>query len=422
MPVFQGILQSRRLARTSGLAVAVSLLGGILFGTLTAAPATPADTEARALWVRSTSLSSPAAVAAMVKSARSGHFNTLLVQVRARGDAYFTSSLEPRAASLSAQPDSFDPLALTLKLAHDQGIRVHAWIDIGLVSSAVQLPAARTHVVYRHPEWLMVPRALARDMLLLDANSQLYLDKLTRWTRAQSGDVEGLYLSPVPEAAANATVAVVADLAARYPIDGVHLDYIRYPDDEFDYSRLALEAFRAEMLSGLDPETGQQKDRATGQDLVAWPEAYPDQWRQFRRNRLTNLVTRIRESVKARRPDIIVSAAVVPDPDDALSRRLQDWAGWVRQGLLDVVCPMAYATDRAGFAAQVTQATQGAGSRPVWAGIGAYRLSSSDTIENIRIARRLGAAGIILFSYDALASLPRGLDYLAQVSRAAFTR
>jgi dihydrodipicolinate synthase/N-acetylneuraminate lyase len=68
----------------------------------------------------------------------------------------------------------------------------------------------------------------------------------------------------------------------------------------------------------------------------------------------------------------------------------------------------------------VAGARQAAGSRPVWAGIGAYRLSSSETVENIRIARQLGASGIVLFSYDSLISLPRGLDYLAQVARAAF--
>jgi uncharacterized lipoprotein YddW (UPF0748 family) len=408
--------------RVATVILAAALVAAVLPARPVAAPRKPPDAEVRALWVRSTSLISPAAVTAMVQSAQAGRFNTLLVQVRARGDAYFESRLEPRAAALAEQPDSFDPLALTLQLAHARGIRVHAWIDIGLVSSAVQLPASRAHVVYRHPEWLMVPRELARDMALLDARSRLYLDKLTRWTRSQSGEVEGLYLSPVPEDAADATVAIVADVAARYPVDGVHLDYVRYPNEEFDYSLAALEAFRADILRGLDPAAGRQKEREAGRELPAWPEAFPERWREFRRERLTSLVTRIRAGVKARRPDIIVSAAVVPDAADAATHRLQDWAAWVRLGLLDVVCPMAYAADRAAFTAQMTQATRGAASRPVWAGIGAYRLSSSDTVENIRIARNLGAAGIVLFSYDALISLPRGVEYLAQVSHAAFSR
>jgi uncharacterized lipoprotein YddW (UPF0748 family) len=409
-------------SRVTAAVVAGAFAVGVLFTTLAAGPQTPAGPEVRALWVRSASLASPKAVAEMVKSARAGQFNTLLVQVRGRGDSYFNGGLEPRAAVLDAQPDSFDPLALTLKTAHAQGIRVHAWIDVGLVSSAVWLPASRAHVVYRHPEWLMVPRALARDMALLDSKSQLYLDKLTRWTKAQSGAVEGLYVSPIPEEAADATVAVVADVVARYPVDGVHLDYIRYPNEEFDYSRAALEAFRAEVLRGLDPAAAQEQELRLGQDLVAWPEAFPAQWRTFRLDRLTSLVARIRESVKARRANVIVSAAVVPDPADATNRRLQDWGTWLQRGLLDVVCPLAYSTDRATFTAQVTEVRRLAGPRPVWAGIGAYRMSSSDTVENIRIARRLGATGVILFSYDALMSLPRGLDYLAQVSDAAFTR
>jgi uncharacterized lipoprotein YddW (UPF0748 family) len=411
-----------RRSQIRAVALAACFVVGLLSGTLGAGSEKPATDEVRALWVRSGSLSTPAAVAAMVATAKQGRFNTLLVQVRARGDAYFNGGLEPRATVLATQPDSFDPLALTLRLAHAQGLRVHAWIDIGVVSSATWLPESRAHVVYRHPEWLMVPRALARDMALLDANGQLYLDKLLRWTRAQGADVEGLYLSPVPEEAAAATVAIVADIVARYPVDGVHLDYARYPNADFDYSLGALEAFRADILRRLAASALAPKNLPDEQDLVGWTETFADEWCAFRRDRLTSLVARIRESVKARRPDVIVSAAVPPDPVDAATRRLQDWAVWLDEGLLDVVCPMAYTGDRAAFAAQVDHVREIAGPRPVWAGIGAYRLSASDTVENIRIARRLGAAGIILFSYDALVNLPRHLDYLAQVSRAAFTR
>jgi uncharacterized lipoprotein YddW (UPF0748 family) len=385
------------------------------------AGAAPAPSrEVRALWVTRSSLTTPAAVTAMVQSAKAGGFNTLLVQVRGRGDAYFASRLEPRAAALAAQPEAFDPLAVTLSLAHAQGLRVHAWINVGLVSSAAELPTSRLHLVYRHPEWLMVPRSLARDLALIDPHSQLYLDKLVRWTRAQNADVEGLFASPVPAAAVEATVAVVADIVARYQVDGVHLDYIRYPNEEFDYSRGALEAFKADVLGSLADQTRRQQERAIGGDLVAWTEAYPERWGEFRRQRLTALVTRLRDSVKARSPNVIFSAAVAPDPNEASSRRLQDWASWLERSLLDVVCPMAYATDASTFSAQVAGVRRAAGDLPVWAGIGAYRLSSSETIENIKIARKLGASGIVLFSYDSLISLPRGLDYLAQIARAAF--
>ncbi len=383
-------------------------------------PAEPS--EIRALWVTRTSLVSPAAVAEMVRQAQAGQFNTLLVQVRGRGDAYFNDGLEPRAAALSGQPASFDPLAAVLKLAHERNIRVHAWINVNLVSSAVDLPAARSHVVYRHPEFLMVPRALAHEMALLAPTSQLYLEKLARWVRSQTGEIEGLYTSPIPAAAANATVSVVADLAARYEVDGVHLDYLRYPNEDFDYSREALVAFREHVTSLLAPADRRSREQATGGDLVAWTDAFPERWREFRRDRLTALVSRVRDSVKARRPAAIVSAAVLPDPADAAARRLQQWDRWLRDDLLDAVCPMAYATDAATFASQIASAREAAGQRPLWAGIGAYRLSTSQTIENIQTARRLGAAGIILFSYDSLISAPRGSEYLSQVGRVAFAK
>lgn len=76
--------------------------------------------------------------------------------------------------------------------------------------------------------------------------------------------------------------------------------------------------------------------------------------------------------------------------------------------------------DAATFAAQAAAARLVAGARPLWAGIGAYRLSSAQTIERITTARRLGAGGIVLFSYDSLTNPPNGVDYLSQVGRAAF--
>ena len=82
---------------------------------------------------------------------------------------------------------------------------------------------------------------------------------------------------------------------------------------------------------------------------------------------------------------------------------------------------MAYTTEPARFAEQIAGARTVAGERPVWAGIGAYRLSPRETIDNIQTARRLGAAGVILFSYDSLID-PRQAspDYLPLVGRGAF--
>jgi uncharacterized lipoprotein YddW (UPF0748 family) len=374
--------------------------------------------QTRALWVTRATLSSPESIKKMVGAAQAGSFNTVLVQVRGRGDAYYTGAVEPRAPELAARPE-FDPLATVIEHAHAAGLKVHAWVAVNLVSSSASLPASREHVVYRAPEWLMVPRELAAEMKKIDLRSPAYVGRLARWTRAQSAKVEGLYTSPLHPAAQDHTAAAIREIAGRYPIDGVHLDYIRFPNDEFDYSPSAMEQFKNAVLPGLGDAERREAAAREVLDPAAYPNLFPEKWNDFRRSRLTSLVIKIRTSVKAVRPGAIVSAAVIPDAQQALDERLQDWRGWIDQSLLDVLCPMAYTTDRDVFERQIAAARAHAGSRPVWAGIGAYQLSPAQTLTHIAAATRLGA-GIVLFSYEALAAASNSADAVSELGRAAF--
>ena len=136
---------------------------------------------------------------------------------------------------------------------------------------------------------------------------------------------------------------------------------------------------------------------------------------------MTALVSRLRTAVKAERPHALVSVAVAPDVREAYEGRLQDWRTWLENGFVDVICPMAYTSEAARFAEQIATAADIAGGGSIWAGIGAYRLSPAETVDNIHTARRLGARGIVLFSYDAMiSSPPAAADYLALVNRGAF--
>ena len=373
---------------------------------------------ARALWVTRATLASPESITHMIASAEAGGFNTVLVQVRGRGDAYYVGSLEPRASELAAKPD-FDPLAMVIERAHAKGIKVHAWVAVNLVSSSVTLPASRDHVVYRSPEWLMVPRDLAAEMKKIDLRSPAYLGRLARWTRAHSSKVEGLYTSPLHPAAQDHTAAVIGEIAARYPIDGVHLDYVRFPNDDFDYSPSAMERFKNAVLPDLTE--AERRDAAAREllDPAAYPNLFPDRWNDFRRSRLTSLVIKIRTTVKTARPSALLSAAVLPDAQEAFDHRLQDWRGWIDRSLLDVLVPMAYTADPDMFRDQIAAARAAAGSRPVWAGIGAYQMTATQTLQHIAAARKLGA-GISLFSYEALVAPPNTLDTIGAIGRAAF--
>jgi uncharacterized lipoprotein YddW (UPF0748 family) len=420
------MLRSRRLPSFRRgfrplLSAVLLLISPLVLAGSAAAPHPAAEPEVRAMWVLRSSLTSPASIAAVVRAASDNGFNTLFVQVRGRGDAYFNGGVEPRAADLQRQPPSFDPLATILTSAHAAGLSVHAWVNVNLVSIAVDLPIAREHIVHRHPDWLMVPRDIAQSLAKVPASSPGYVGQLARYTRARRTELEGLYASPIVPAAADYMNAIVRDMAARYPLDGFHFDYARYPNSKFDYSRAALSEFRATVRPRLEPALRRQLDAREAIDLFAYSDARPDDWRSFRISRMTQLMRRLSATVKQERPAAVVSVAAKPDLRDAYDERLQDWGAWITGGIVDVICPMAYTADAAAFADQIASARAASGAHPVWAGIGAYRLSPAQTVANIQAARRLGAGGVILFSYDSLSD-PRAAvpDYLAQVARGAF--
>jgi len=376
-------------------------------------PTLAASEEVRGLWVQHSSLTSPAGIAAMVAAARDGGFNTLLVQVRARGEALYDSSIEPRSSELDAEPASFDPLAATIDLAHKAGLRVHAWINVNLVASAATLPRSRNHVVFRHPEWLMVPSALASALRDVDPQSPEYVATLVRWTRSVSTQVEGLYLSPVSDEAQSYTTRVVAELAARYAVDGVHLDYLRYPTEAFDYSRGAIAAFRALHAPDAPAAERARLDARSKAEPTLWTSFLPDSWEAYRRDRLTTLATRLAGAVRRARPQAMVTIAVNPNAEEAATRRLQNWRAWAAAGEFDAICPMAYAVDPKEFADQLTEARAAAGTTPLWVGVGAYQLPVAVTADRLRLVRHAGAAGVLLFSYEALAPTPGPSAYLA---------
>src|SRR5688572_2160493 len=266
----------------------------------------------------------------------------------------------------------------------------------------------------------MVPRELAAQLSRLDPRHPSYVSALARWTRGRS-DVEGLYASPLVPPAADHLVGVVRQLTRRYAVDGVHFDYARYPNDSFDYSRTAVREFRRwiePQLSAAERRTG---GAHPGKTVLAFPDALPSEWRRFRQARLTTLMSRLRDAVKSERPAATVSVAAAADLQEARERKLQDWPIWLERGIVDALCPMAYTQEPGKFGEQIAAAVAAAGSRPVWAGIGAYQLTPAQTVAHIDRARRLGAEGVVLFSYDSLVEpRNRARNYLSAVSRAAF--
>jgi len=348
------------------------------------APGAPASGELRGLWVVRTALVSPQAVDRAVDDATDAGFNALFVQVRGRGDAFYRSARASRSPLLERQPRDFDPLARLLARAHARRIQVHGWVNVLLAAHFGQ-PLPRGHVLEKHPDWAMVPKSAATAALVASDSRRL---RLILEAGRSEGDVEGYYLSPAVPRVGDHLEGVVRELVRAYPLDGLHLDFVRYPGPTYDYSRAALEGFR----------------RATGgSDLLGGPARNPAGWDDYRRQVLTALTTRLSDAARAERPGLVVSAAVAPDEAQAVNNKFQDWPRWLSSGVITALCPMTYTPDNELFRQQLESARERAsGSQAVWAGIGAYRLDVAGIVEKVVLARQSGARGVVLFSHESL--------------------
>jgi uncharacterized lipoprotein YddW (UPF0748 family) len=374
--------------------------------------------ETRALWVVRTTMSSPDSVRELVRRAKENGFTDLIVQVRGRGDAYYESSIEPRAEALTQQPAGFDPLALTIEEAHREGIKVHAWINIYLVADLESLPTSRDHPIFRHPEWVMVPRGIATELYDVQPDRGAYLDRIIEFSRLNHIELEGLFVSPAHPGVKDNLYDIWMDIATRYEVDGLHFDYVRYPNPQYDYNRVSIDRFRQEIEKKLTPSERRALLAQFRRDPLLYIRRFPAAYAEFQRAQVTELVSRIYSGVKSVKPNAIISAAVFANEEDAARSRFQNWKEWLRRGLLDVVCPMAYTPDTADFRKQLITAMNLASGKRVWSGIGAYKQTAESAVEKIRAARDLGAQGFILFSYDSSIKVsdlnPQG-DYLEKV-------
>ena len=391
----------------------------------TGAPGSNSAQEIRALWVVRTSLTSPEKIQAMVKAAADNGFNTIIVQVRGRGDAYYKSRVEPRAIELKDQPSTFDPLAVTLSEAHKRGLKVHAWLNTSLLANLDALPADAKHVYNKHPEWLAVPKAVAADLYQMSAKDPVYRQKIVEWSKANRAELEGVYTGPANPKVREHIYRIWMDVLEHYKVDGLHFDYVRFASPDFDFSRTSLTNYRKWLEPQITAAQRQELKRALKANPLAAVDMFGEKFADFQRAQITALVERIYRAVKKRRPNMTVSAAVFANDENAYTRRFQDWHRWLKMGILDVACPMAYSTDTAVFQKQIESATTAAhtSDRQVWAGIGAYRIPVESTVEKINVARSLGANGIILFSYDFTArpsDLNPGGNYLDRVNKAVF--
>ncbi|MGE5179100.1 MAG: glycoside hydrolase family 10 protein [Bacteroidota bacterium] len=364
------------------------LFGGLTLSSGIASAKPPAGFETRAIWVVKHALSTPGRVDRVVEVATEMHANTILAQVRGRGDAYYKSDIAPPGEDIGGAPAGFDPLDRLIQRAHAAGLEVHAWINVYLVWSAGAPPTSPLHVVNAHPEWISVRADGTRlvEMVPLEF---------------QEERIEGMFLAPGNPAVKRHLREIVKEIVTRYAVDGIHLDYVRYPEPTVGYDAATRTEFERQF--GVDPLQIDNPDSTTL--AVVGADRLPDlraKWIQWKRDQVTDLVRTLRADLNLQGRPIKLTAAVIADENAALNRYLQEWPTWLREGIIDAALPMTYSPTTSTVVRQLTEALEIPTHRQVWAGIAVYNEGSRDAAEKMRRARALGVDGIALFSYDTL--------------------
>src|SRR5262249_12221467 len=234
-------------------------------------------------------------------------------------------------------PVGFDGVREYIREARQRSLHVQAWIDVNRVVRISELPASRTHVIYEHPEWLMIPRELAASKLAMDPRGPAYLGQLSRWTRANQSRVDGLYISPLDPDAASYLSRLVTATVRRYIVEGVYLDAVRFPGSDFDYSRRAMDLFRADARPRLPIQERARLDEIEAIDPFGDATEFPSEWATFRQARLTALITRVHAAIKNVNSTLTITVNVPVDDDSARAEQFLDWRSWMTSRLVDGV-------------------------------------------------------------------------------------
>ena len=366
--------------------------------------------EGRGIWVVRYRLNSPVILDQIVEDANRGKFNLLFVQVHGRGDAYYCSQFVPRSEVLAETPPEYDPLGYVLQQGHATGLQVHAWLNVFYVwPYPPPLPLSPQHVVNSHPEWLIVDEG-GRTLAQYDEDER-------------AGEPsEGLYLDPANPLARNYFLQVCREVAERYDVDGIHLDFIRYPGSRWGFNQEPLEAFIQRW--GVDPRLlsvwvqNPMPERFIKGELplhMRWQYYYYSLWAEQKSQYVTELVRDVHQAVKSAKPQVILSAAVFPDPQLAYYLKGQDWPTWMDQGYLDLVVPMAYHGDHHRVMAQMAEAKRRAQGSVVFAGLGAWIKNPDQIQQEVKELKKIGVDGFSYFSYQGMKDSNE--KYIKQIKR-----
>ncbi|MCL6518209.1 MAG: family 10 glycosylhydrolase [Armatimonadetes bacterium] len=325
------------------------------------APQTVLSAEHRAFWVDAwgSGFESPSVTTAMLDYVDACNCNAVIVEMRKRGDAYYTSSYEPTGWNVTPDP-GYDCLADIVPKAHARGLEVHAWVVVNRVWTFTTPPPETTppHVYNAHPEWFS-----------LTDSGEMYDSSNGSWLDPGHPEVENYHKN------------VFMEIISNYDIDGFCLDYIRYAGSNWGYNPTAVARYNAEYgLSGNPP-------------------ANDSQWSDWRRDQVTNMVKRIYLEAKAVKPNIKIGAAIWNSSTTGRNTYFQDWDLWMQNHWLDYGAPMAYSSTNSTFNSWVDTYYNQQYGHHLYVIQGSYINTISNSMTQISYVQNKPMPGVHLYCY-----------------------
>ena len=318
-------------------------------------------TEGRAVWNHSGLGAYPGDWERSAQELAHAGFNMLIPNMAWGGVAHYASKVLPQSETFTRYGDQ---IVQCVTAARQHGLEVHVW----------------------------------KITWNLEGAPKEFVENLRKGGRTQvSATGKSLnWLCPSHPHNVQLELDSLVEIAENYDVDGIHLDYIRYPGRHACYCQgcrkrfsLATRQHIREWPASVAPETGEHRQAYT----------------EWRTQQITRLVRLVHKRVRAVKPEIKISAAVYGGYPACVASIGQDWIAWAKAGYVDFVCPMNYTEDTGYFTEllekQLALMPKGVAIYP---GIGATASNSILTpdavVGQIYLARYLGASGWAIFDYS----------------------
>ncbi len=342
-----------------------------------------APSEIRAMWLdRGTIVQakSEADLAVVFDRMAAAGVNTVFFETLNASYPIYPSRIAPQQNPLT---QGWDPLKAAVKLAHERGMELHAWFWVFAAANQRHNEILNQPLNYLGPVLSQHP-----DWAITDKEGNIF-DRGVPYKKA--------FLDPANPEVQRYLLSLLEEVASNYDVDGIQLDYIRYPFQEpkvnqtFGYSQSSRQLFKE--IAGVDP--------------IEISPRHPlwAQWTGFRIRQVDSFVATVSERLRQKRPDLILSAAVFPmEKRDRLFRLQQNWEEWVRREQVDMIVLMTYALDT-GNLEERTQPLFNQdlkGSSLLVPGLRLLKVPDSVTLDQLQFVRNLPTGGYALFAAENL--------------------